>query len=95
MLYTRLINKNAMVVLIWYIRDRCPEYAFLSPRSQQNWLLFLSAEFRSTRELTARAYPPSERTRSDTKKTVAQSLAQEGKASVDAQREAERSVSDQ
>ena len=84
-----------MVVPIWYIRDRCPEYAFLSPRSQQNWLLFLSAEFRSTRELTARAYSPSERIRSDTKKTVAQPLVHEEKAFVDARGGAEKSVSDQ
>ena len=84
-----------MVVPIWYIRDRCPEYAFLSPRSQQNWLLFLSAEFRSTRELTARAYSPSERIRSDTKKTVVQPLVHEEKAFVDARRGAENSVSDQ
>ena len=83
------------MVPIWYIRDRCPEYAFLSPRSQQNWQLFLLAEFRSTKELTARAYSPSERMRSNTKKTVAQPLVHEEEAFVEAQGGVEKSVSDQ
>ena len=47
-----------MPVPLWYIRERCPEFAYLSPRSQQNWLLLLGAEFYGTRALTATEYAP-------------------------------------
>ena len=76
---------HRMVVPIWYIRDRCPEYAFLSPRSQQNWLLFLSAEFRSTRELTARDCSSSVRVGSGTNGQDAQSTTRRTYATVGTQ----------
>ena len=71
----RLANK--MTVPVWYIRERCPEFAYLSPRSQQNWLLLLQAEFRSTRELTAKEYTPTGQTMPRTDKHKARSSAQQ------------------
>ena len=42
-----------MVVPTWYIRERCPDFVYLPPETQQAWLLLLSAEFGSTRQLSA------------------------------------------
>ena len=42
-----------MVVPLWYIRERCPTFAYLPPQEQQNWMLFLCAEFHSAKALSA------------------------------------------
>ena len=51
-----------MTVPLWYIRERCPTFAYLPPQEQQNWMLLLSAEFYSPGALSAvgprdRVYP--------------------------------------
>ena len=42
-----------MVASAWYVRDRCPNFAYLSPQSQPDWMILLHAEFFSTRALNA------------------------------------------
>ena len=52
-----------MTVPLWYIRERCPTFAYVPPQDQQNWMLFLRAEFRSSKALSAVDTRDSERAR--------------------------------
>ena len=52
-----------MTVPLWYIRERCPTFAYLPPQDQQNWMLFLCAEFHSSKALSAVDTRDSERAR--------------------------------
>ena len=52
-----------MTVPLWYIRERCPTFAYLPLQDQQNWMLFLCAEFYSSKALSAVDTRDSERAR--------------------------------